>query len=177
MDVRINLSLKGRRIRKNIQKSIQKDIRNIKKIKIRLHHKYLFLFLAGGFSYMIIEMLWRGRTDWTMGILGGIGFICVGLLNEFYSWEMPLLKQMLISSIMITSLELVAGVILNVWLKLDIWDYSTLPFNLAGQISLLYTVLWFFLSGLVIITDDCLRYLFFGEEKPKYYLIRKPAFV
>ena len=43
--------------------------------------------------------------------------------------------------------ELGAGLILNVWLKLDIWDYSRLPGNLWGQVCLKYALLWVVLAG------------------------------
>ena len=140
---------------------------------MELHQKYVFLFCFGGIAYMIVEMMWRGKTDWTMGILGGLCFICCGLLNQIFSWEMLLGEQMLISSIIITILELFAGLILNVWLKLNIWDYSKMSFNIMGQICLTYSILWFFLSAVAIVVDDYLRYWFFGEDKPHYYLFRK----
>ena len=50
--------------------------------------KYLFLFLVGGGAYFLIEIISRGYSHWTMFILGGICFITVGLLNEFFSWNM-----------------------------------------------------------------------------------------
>mgnify|MGYP006903197812 FL=1 len=43
-----------------------------------------------------------------------------------------------------------------------------MPFNLCGQICLPYTILWILLSAVCIVTDDWLRYLLFGEEKPEY---------
>jgi hypothetical protein len=50
--------------------------------------KYLFLFLFGGASYNLIEILWRGHTHWTMFILGGLCFVLVGLINNLFSWDM-----------------------------------------------------------------------------------------
>ena len=34
---------------------------------------------------MSLEILWRGYTHWTMGVLGGICFVCLGLINEILS--------------------------------------------------------------------------------------------
>ena len=65
---------------------------------------------------------------------------------------------------------LVAGLILNVWLGLGIWDYNSLPFNLAGQICLGYSCLWYLLSIPAIVLDDWLRHRFFQEERPRYNL-------
>jgi len=106
-----------------------------------------------------------------MILVGGLCFICIGLLNELYTYKIPLIKQMFISSFIVTVIELIAGVVLNMWLKLDIWDYSTLRFNILGQISLQTSVVWFFLALPAIYLDDYLRYWMFGEAKPQYKLI------
>lgn len=132
--------------------------------------KNLFLFAVGGLLYYLIEILWRGYSHISMFILGGICFVLIGLINEFYDWNMPLWKQMLIASLVVTVAEFVAGAILNIWLGLDIWDYSNLRFNLLGQISLGYSILWFFLSLPALFLDDWLRWKLFEEEKPRYKL-------
>lgn len=108
-----------------------------------------------------------------MFVVGGLCFILVGLLNEEYRWDMPLLKQMFVSAIIITMIEFEAGVILNVGYKLNIWDYSDMPFNIWGQVCLPYAILWFFLSLPAIVLDDYLRYWIFGEKKPHYTLLKK----
>ncbi len=41
----------------------------------------VYLFLAGGFVYQMIEMAWRARTHWSMFILGGLCFLSVNLLR------------------------------------------------------------------------------------------------
>ena len=132
--------------------------------------KYLFLFLVGGAIYCVIELLYRGYTHPSMYILGGLCFIVCGLFNEIFEWSTPLLIQMLLSSIAITILEFITGVIVNLILHLNVWDYSNLPFNLLGQICLPFCIIWFFLSLIGIVLDDYLRYYFFNEEKPKYKL-------
>ena len=103
----------------------------IKKI-IKLIIKYVVLFVMGGLVYMSLELLWRGYTHWTMGVLGGICFIYLGLINEILSWETPLALQMLIGSTIITILEFITGCIVNLWLGWNVWDYSELPYNLLG---------------------------------------------
>lgn len=133
--------------------------------------KELVLFLVGGITYFMIEILWRGYSHLSMFILGGICFVLIGLINEYYSWELPLWNQMLFATIIITTLEFIFGVILNILLGLSIWDYSNLRFNLLGQISLQYSVLWFFLSLPAIVLDDWLRYWLFEEERPHYKIV------
>ena len=46
-----------------------------------------------------------------------------------------------------------------------------LRFNILGQISLPFSLIWFLLSGIIIIVDDWLRYKLFKEDKPKYTFI------
>lgn len=133
--------------------------------------KSLILFGIGGFLYYLIECLWRGYSHWTMFIVGGICFLFIGWLNEGFQWEMSLIRQMLVSALWITLVELVTGVILNGAYDLNVWDYSNMPFNFMGQICLLYSILWFFLSAAAIVLDDYLRYWLFDEEKPKYKLL------
>ena len=127
----------------------------------------LALFVIGALIYMLIEILFRGHTHWTMGIVGGLCFVIIGLLNEGYNWEMPFWKQCLIGACVITALEFVSGIVLNVILGLGIWDYSGMPFNLFGQICLPFSIAWFFLSGVAVVLDDYIRYWFFGERKPQ----------
>lgn len=130
--------------------------------------KHMILFIVGGMSYYFIEVIWRGYSHFSMMILGGICFVLMGLINEFFTFAMPLWKQQLIATCIITTLEFITGYILNIKLSLNIWDYSNLIFNLMGQICLLYSVIWYFLSVVAIILDDYLRYWLFDEEKPHY---------
>ena len=139
--------------------------------KLKIIAKYLLLGTIGSIIYMSLEILWRGYTHWTMGILGGICFICLGLINELLSWETPLVLQMLIGSTIITILEFITGCIVNLWLGWNVWDYSELPYNLLGQISLFSSIGWIGLSLVGIVLDDFIRWKWFNEEKPRYKLI------
>lgn len=133
--------------------------------------KYLTLFMFGGFVYVGMELGFRGYSHISMWILGGLCFILIGALNEFIPWEMKLWKQMLIGAVIITALEFITGIIVNLWLGLQVWDYSDMPFNICGQICLPFTIIWFFISAIAITVDDYLRYKWFNEEKPRYDLI------
>lgn len=131
----------------------------------------VILFAAGGLLYCLFEIAWRGYTHWTMFILGGALFLLVGGLNEtVLTWETPLLLQGVYGSVIATAAELLAGLVLNIYLGLGIWDYSNLPFNLLGQICLPFSLLWVLVSMLAVILDDYMRYWLFGEEKPHYRL-------
>lgn len=133
--------------------------------------KYLILLIVGGAAYYGIELLARGFSHWTMVLVGGICFILVGIINEITP-KMPLLRQMFLSAIIITSVEFISGCILNLCLGLNIWDYSENFGNILGQICPKHTIYWFLLSSIGIVIDDYIRYFLFGEEKPKYKLYR-----
>lgn len=132
--------------------------------------KYLILGSIGGAIYIVIELLYRGYTHWSMFCVAFFAFILIGLINEFISWNISLWKQMLIGSGIVTVLEFISGYILNIKLGLHIWNYSNVPFNIMGQICLPFSIAWFLISLIAIIADDYLRYWLFGEEKPHYKL-------
>lgn len=139
-------------------------------INIKQWLKIFILFLIGGFIYVAIELGFRGHSHWTMFLLGGLCFILIGGLNNYIPWEMSIIKQGIIGALIITSLEFIFGLVLNLYLNLGIWDYSNMPFNILGQICLPFSIAWFFLSLVAIFVDDWLRYVLFKEEKPHYHL-------
>ena len=130
--------------------------------------KVVLLFVFGGLMYMGVEILFRGYTHFSMFFVGGLCFVLVGGINEKLPWNMAFVSQMMIASLLVTAVEFFAGVILNLLLGLGVWDYSSLPYNLLGQISLIFSVGWFFLSAIGILLDDWLRYFIYGEERPHY---------
>ena len=133
--------------------------------------KLIILALIGGTIYVLIELVWRGHSHISMFILGALCFVLLGGINEFFSWELGIVWQMLIGAGIVTILELIVGIVVNVWLGLEVWDYSNLPFNFMGQICLPFSLAWTVLSGVAIIVDDYLRYWLFGEEKPHYRIL------
>lgn len=130
--------------------------------------KYLSLFSIMGFIYCLIEIVWRGYSHYSMFILAGICGIGIGLINEMFSFEMQFWKQSLIGALLALVGEFIFGCIFNLWLGMNVWDYSDMPFNILGQVCLPFAIAWIFLAGIAIIIDDYLRYWLFGEEKPHY---------
>lgn len=119
----------------------------------------LLLFLMGGGVYMLLEVLWRGYTHWTMFVLGGACFVVLDLLNEFkIPWHWCLLRQSVVGACVVTAFEFLTGCIVNLWLGWNVWDYSNLPFNLLGQICLYFFLLWIPLCMVGIILGDWIRY-------------------
>lgn len=125
--------------------------------------KHTILFLLGGCMYLAIELAWRGYSHPSMFVLGGICFVIVGLINQVLPRNTGLFWQSIIGASFITAAELVTGLIVNRWLGLQVWDYSHLPYNLFGQVSLRYFFLWIVLAAVAIWVDGRIRKWLFGE--------------
>lgn len=99
------------------------------------------LFFIGGTGYGLIEILWRGKTHWSMVLTGGACFIALYKLFEKTS-KFPMRIKCVTGGAVITGFELVSGCIFNKLLKLNVWDYSKNFMNFKGQICPLYSFLW-----------------------------------
>lgn len=130
--------------------------------------KYSFLLFSGGLAYILIELMYRQRTHWTMFFVGGACFIGCGLINNLIDWNMYFEHQMIIGASLVTCVELVFGIIINLILQWNVWDYSNMRFNFKGQICLEYFPIWMLISAIAIIFDDWLRWKFCHEQKPEY---------
>ena len=133
--------------------------------------KYMTLLLIGGGLYVLLELIWRGRSHWTMFLLGGLCFIGIGLINELIPWDMPLWQQIIIGAGIVTALDFLTGCIVNLWLGWDVWDYSMLPGNVFGQICPQFFLLWLPVALIAIVLDDWLRYWWFKEDRPNYKIV------
>lgn len=107
--------------------------------------KYFLIFAVGGVGYAAVELLWRGRTHWSMVIAGGICFVVFSIL-ESHLGDKPLFLRVILASGFITLLELVFGIVFNILLGMGIWDYSKMPLNFLGQICPTFSLFWAGLS-------------------------------
>ena len=103
-----------------------------------LFHK-IGMFLAGGTGYVLLELLWRGRSHISMFFAGGVCFLLLGLLNHAKP-RLPLALRCLVGAGIITMVELAVGLLAN--RDYGVWDYRRLPCNFFGQICLGYSLLW-----------------------------------
>lgn len=104
----------------------------------------MVVFLIGGVTYAMIEIMWRGNTHWTMVLLGGLCFLTLYKLFGYMS-NYSLMEKCVLGAIVITALEFVVGCIVNLIFHMNVWNYSRMPLNLSGQICILYSTLWGFL--------------------------------
>ena len=118
--------------------------------------KEFIIFIIFGLMYVTIELLYRGHTHYSMFVVGGICGVLIGLIND-NTPDMPLLPQCVLGAVIITIIELLTGLFLNVYLGLNVWDYSNQPFNFMGQICPQFCIIWCILSILVIRIDDWLK--------------------
>lgn len=133
--------------------------------------KLLFLFVVGGAAYYCIEIIFRGFSHPTMFVLGGLCFVLCGFISRATAMSAGLLGQMFLCALMITTLELIFGYIFNIKLGMHIWDYEKYTLNFHGQICLVFSVLWYALSGLAIILYDNICCRLYGEKRPSYRLL------
>ena len=101
----------------------------------------LILWMIGGLIYTLLEIVTRGRSHWTMFIVGGLCFYLIGLINEVIPWEMAFWKQCIIGSFVVTGIEFVSGCIVNLWL---------------GTIPICHSIFW----GRYVCRFRCCGYLF-----------------
>lgn len=136
----------------------------------------LLLWMWTGGLYFFMEVAWKtfqGRPEtisWTMFALAIFLAIPLERFGAELPWAMPLWIQTIICATAITAAEFIAGLILNVWLGLGIWDYSHLPMNLLGQICLPFYLVWLVASVVGIVMLDWMRYAVEGGERPHYTL-------
>lgn len=104
----------------------------------------LSVFIFGAVGYGTIETLWQGHTHWTMLLTGGFCFCIIYFIAN--SSGLPLWKQSVLCMSIITTVEFVVGVIVNIRLGWEVWDYSYMGVHLMGQICPLYSLFWLLLS-------------------------------
>ncbi len=118
-------------------------------MRVRRVCRFVLLFCFGGGCYVLLELLWRGYSHWSMFLAGGSCFHLVGKIGSRLCKK----SKAVIGgacALAVTAVEYLCGWIVNLQLKLNVWDYSQMKLNWQGQICLLYTVLWGFLSLAVV---------------------------
>ncbi len=106
--------------------------------------EYGTVFTIGAVGYALIEILWRGHTHWTMVLTGGACLTLIYKTEKRYR-DTPRWKRCVVGSEVITLFELAVGFLVNILLDWAVWDYSSQPLNLFGQICPMYCLLWFLL--------------------------------
>lgn len=116
----------------------------------------LTVFLFGAAAYCAIEILWRGYTHWTMAVAGGLCFFIIYFENTKLK-NAHFLLRCAVGAASITAVELAIGIVVNIILGWNVWDYSAMPLNFLGQICLPYALLWFALCIPILFICDFAR--------------------
>ena len=103
-------------------------------------------FLLGGSLYVLMELAWRGYSHYSMFIAGGLAFLLFMAVNRCLVKKAGYLFSAVVCACGITLIEFVLGCIFNLWLGLNIWDYSYIPLSFMGQICEFYSTVWIFVS-------------------------------
>ncbi len=97
--------------------------------------------IFGGGVYVIIEILYRGYSHWSMAVAGGVSFLLLhGLFSKFSGMHMIL--RFVACLFIISSVEFLIGYIVNIRFGWNVWDYSNHKYNLYGQVCLRYSLTW-----------------------------------
>lgn len=115
-------------------------------MKISLQNALIF-FLLGAYLYGLIEVLFRGYTHPTMMVAGGVSLCFIRLISQT---KLRFIYKCLICGIIITAIEFLFGIIFNIILHLNIWDYSQQPFNILGQVCPQFLGIWCLISGVAL---------------------------
>ena len=115
------------------------------------------LFCLGGMAYVGLELLWRGRSHYSMFLAGGASLLLIGQLNRTQP-RLALPLRALTGAGIITMVELAAGLLFN--RDYAVWDYRARPHNLWGQICPEFSLIWLVLAaGILVIYRPLIRAL------------------
>lgn len=127
----------------------------------------LFMFLFSGTVYVCIELLFRGRTTFSMWVVGGICGMIISQINNYFSFEMDFVLQVIMSMLICTAIEGYTGLLINQ--DFSIWDYRHLWGTfLYGQLNMIFMCAWGLISMFSIPILDYLEWVFFDERNESY---------
>ena len=135
----------------------------------------LVIFVVSGFTYTMLELLWRGRTHWTMFICAGLcGLVMANINNNLLEFNTDFREQVFVSALLCTTMEFFFGIIFNG--DFQIWDYrgtwGTIH-ALGDQVNILFFGIWALISFFALPLLDWMQWKLGLAEKPYYRIGRK----
>lgn len=100
------------------------------------------VFMAGALGYPAIEITFRGRTHWSMGVAGGSCMLALYAISDRLKAR-RLHEKCTVGALAITTVEFLTGLVVNRLFKWNVWDYTKNRGNVLGQVCPAYTCLWF----------------------------------
>lgn len=133
------------------------------------------IFNTSGFIYIMLELLWRGRSHWTMFVCAGLcGLVMANVNNNLLKFETDFRIQVIVSALCCSAFEFLFGFIFNG--DFTIWDYrgmwGTIHW-LGDQVNLLFFGIWILISIFALPFLDWMQWKLGLEEKPYYRIGRR----
>lgn len=136
---------------------------------------YGSIFIISGLIYIMLELIWRGRTHWTMFLCAGLcGLVMANINNNLLEFDTDFLKQVIVSALCCTGFEFLFGIMFNG--DFSIWDYRGLWGTihiLGNQVNILFFGIWIIISVFSLPFLDWLQWKLGSEEKPYYRIGQK----
>lgn len=129
--------------------------------------EYVLVFLLGACAYIAAELIYRGYSHITMFFAGGLCFFLI-YICEKKLYYMKIVYRCIIYALMITAVEFVFGVVFNIMLGMQVWDYSGEPFNILGQVCPGFVLMWLALSFPAMFICRKLATLFEAVRREKH---------
>ena len=131
---------------------------------------YGSIFIISGLIYTMLELMWRGRTHWTMFLCAGLcGLVMANVNNNLLEFDTDFLKQVVVSALCCTGFEFLFGIMFN--RDFSIWDYRELwgTIHILGdQVNILFFGIWIIISVFSLPFLDWLQWKLGLAEKPYY---------
>lgn len=120
------------------------------------------IWLTGAILYFMLEIMVRGYSHVSMFLCGGtalviLDMIWIRLKRSRIKKYAKIFIIMFAGTNVITLLEYITGLIVNIKYGLEVWNYSELKYNYRGQICLMYSVIWALMSIVCVMISDFLR--------------------
>lgn len=139
---------------------------------VKLIAKLIFTYAFCGGLYLLIELLWRRRSDLSMFLLSGfLGWFAM-FFNNIFSYKVDYIIQVLSVSIIVTFFEGLFGNLYN--MNYTIWDYRNLPLSFwNNQINLIFFLFWIIIVAIIIPILDYIDWKLFDykPDTPPYYKV------
>lgn len=133
------------------------------------------LFGICGAVYVLLELIYRGRSHISMFFAAGLSAVGIWLCcNCRRVKQRCLALKCLVGSTLITTVEFCTGVVVNLWMRLAVWDYSAMPMNLLGQVCLPFSLVWFLLTLPILGLGKLIWSPYFSREATKREIPASP---
>ena len=136
---------------------------------------YGVIFVTSGLIYIMLELLWRGRTHWTMFLCAGLcGLVMANINNNWLEFDTDFRIQVFVSALMCSTFEFFFGIIFNG--DFSIWDYRGMwgtIHALGDQVNVIFFGIWIIISVFGLPLLDWIQWKLEVAEEPYYRIGRR----